>query len=107
MGHYRTGRCNKLKRLRRKWKRSKKIHKKYSWQGFVRYKLFLRDGPWCCWCQETLTVGDSVGLEPTLEHVVARSKGGLTRWNNLALACGDCNSKRGSAFMIRGLRAVA
>ena len=33
--------------------------------------------------------------EATLDHVVPRSQGGKTTWENIVCACGTCNRKKG------------
>jgi len=33
--------------------------------------------------------------ELTVDHVVPRSRGGMTTWENVAAACGPCNRKKG------------
>jgi 5-methylcytosine-specific restriction endonuclease McrA len=33
--------------------------------------------------------------EATLDHVVPRSQGGKTTWENIVCACGVCNRKKG------------
>lgn len=48
-------------------------------------KLFTRDGDACFYC------GLPVGLHPTLEHLLARSRGGPDTLPNLALAHVKCN----------------
>ena len=52
-----------------------------------RQNIFKRDGNKCVYC------GDTRNL--TLDHVVPRSKGGQSSWDNLVAACKSCNSKKG------------
>lgn len=56
-----------------------------------RRNLFLRDDNQCQYCGSTPGQKDL-----TIDHVVPRSKGGRTTWDNVALACCSCNSKKGS-----------
>lgn len=42
----------------------------------------------CCYC---LTQEEIVGIQFTVDHVVAESLGGQTTADNLCLACWDCN----------------
>ena len=54
--------------------------------AFTRFNLFLRDSFSCQYC----TVGDDL----TFDHVVPRSKGGLTTWENVVAACSSCNLRK-------------
>ncbi|MEM9845271.1 MAG: HNH endonuclease [Pseudomonadota bacterium] len=56
--------------------------------AFTRFNLFLRDGFSCQYCGAT---GDL-----TFDHVVPRSRGGTTTWENVVAACGSCNLKKGA-----------
>lgn len=56
---------------------------------FSRRTLYKRDKMQCQYC------GCKPGSEElTIEHVVPRSKGGLTTWENCVLACVPCNRKK-------------
>lgn len=55
--------------------------------AFTRFNLFLRDRFNCQYC------GDLDEL--TFDHVVPRSRGGLTTWSNVTTACAPCNLKKG------------
>jgi len=54
--------------------------------AFTRFNLFLRDGFACQYC-------GAMG-ELTFDHVVPRSRGGKTAWENVVAACGACNLKK-------------
>jgi 5-methylcytosine-specific restriction endonuclease McrA len=56
--------------------------------AFTRFNLFLRDHFCCQYC-------GSRG-ELTFDHVVPRSAGGVTNWQNVVAACSPCNLKKGS-----------
>ncbi|MEL6376233.1 MAG: HNH endonuclease [Pseudomonadota bacterium] len=56
--------------------------------AFTRFNLFLRDEFRCQYC------GSKGDL--TFDHVVPRSKGGITSWENVVAACGACNLKKGA-----------
>ncbi|MBV1869058.1 MAG: HNH endonuclease [Marinosulfonomonas sp.] len=56
--------------------------------AFTRFNLFLRDEFCCQYC------GSQGDL--TFDHVVPRSKGGITSWENVVAACAPCNLKKGS-----------
>lgn len=55
--------------------------------AFTRFNLFLRDRFTCQYC------GDK--MELTFDHVVPRSRGGQTTWENVITACAPCNLRKG------------
>jgi 5-methylcytosine-specific restriction endonuclease McrA len=55
--------------------------------AFTRFNLFLRDGFKCSYCDST--------QDMTFDHVVPRSRGGKTTWENIVSACSPCNLKKG------------
>ena len=60
--------------------------------------VIKRDGNNCIYCFKLLTV-DLPKNHPdrvTLDHIVPQSEGGSDLITNLTIACGECNSKRGS-----------
>lgn len=48
--------------------------------------ILTRDGYSCSYCGE---------FGNTVDHIVPKSKGGLSSWGNLTTACKDCNGKKG------------
>lgn len=61
---------------------------------FSRRMLYKRDKMTCQYC------GAQPGSEElTVDHIVPRSKGGLTTWENCALACTDCNRKKADKLL--------
>ena len=56
--------------------------------AFTRFNLFLRDEFSCQYCGAR---GDL-----TFDHVLPRSKGGVTSWENVVAACAPCNLKKGN-----------
>ncbi len=54
--------------------------------AFTRFNLFLRDRFTCQYC------GNPDDL--TFDHVIPRSKGGQTTWDNVVAACSACNLKK-------------
>lgn len=57
--------------------------------AFTRFNVFLRDGFTCQYCGTRLPAHDL-----TFDHVVPRSKGGRTTWDNVVAACGPCNMRK-------------
>jgi len=57
--------------------------------AFSRFNVFLRDIFTCQYCGEP-TPSD----ELTFDHVIPKSKGGGTSWENIVAACVDCNTKK-------------
>lgn len=56
---------------------------------FSRRTLYKRDNFTCQYC------GKTPGSEElTLDHVIPRSKGGETTWENCVIACVKCNTKK-------------
>lgn len=55
-----------------------------------RENLFSRDKGRCQYCNRRLT-----RPEATWDHVIPRSLGGKTRWDNIVLACLACNQRKG------------
>ena len=55
--------------------------------AFTRFNLFLRDRFTCQYC--------SARHELTFDHVVPRSRGGQTTWENVVTACAPCNLRKG------------
>ena len=56
--------------------------------AFTRFNVFLRDKFSCQYC------GDNSDL--TFDHIVPRSKGGQTTWENVVAACSPCNLRKGN-----------
>jgi 5-methylcytosine-specific restriction endonuclease McrA len=57
---------------------------------FSRVNVYARDGYRCQYC------GDKCKSdELTYDHVIPRSQGGTTVWDNIVSCCYDCNSKKG------------
>lgn len=55
--------------------------------SFVSKRMILaRDGYSCSYCGE---------FGNTVDHIIPKSKGGLSTWGNLTTACKDCNGKKG------------
>ena len=58
--------------------------------AFTRFNVFLRDSFSCQYC------GHGLAAERlTFDHVIPRSRGGRTRWDNVVAACEPCNLRKG------------
>ena len=55
--------------------------------AFTRFNVFLRDRFMCQYCGS--------GEDLTFDHVIPRSKGGQTTWDNVVAACSPCNLTKG------------
>lgn len=58
---------------------------------FSRQNVYSRDKGLCQYCSTRVNRGDS-----TFDHVVPKSKGGLTTWENIVISCYKCNQKKGN-----------
>ena len=55
--------------------------------AFTRFNVFLRDRWQCQYCANTFKTH-----ELTFDHVIPRSRGGRTNWENIVAACQKCNT---------------
>lgn len=69
----------------------KKVHSNRYRIRFSRINVFMRDGFRCMYCGDQYRAD---GL--TFDHVVPRSQGGRTDWDNILTACEGCNTKKGN-----------
>jgi 5-methylcytosine-specific restriction endonuclease McrA len=56
---------------------------------FSRVNIYARDGYRCQYCGDACTIG-----ELTYDHVVPRSRGGATSWENIVSCCYACNARK-------------
>ena len=59
--------------------------------AFTRFNVFLRDRFACQYCGEPFP-----SHMLTFDHVVPRSRGGQTTWDNVVSACEGCNLQKGN-----------
>jgi 5-methylcytosine-specific restriction endonuclease McrA len=62
----------------------------YQTRALSRKNILLRDRYTCQFCGRVLPAS-----ELTLDHVVPRSRGGHTDWDNLVACCHSCNNLKG------------
>jgi 5-methylcytosine-specific restriction endonuclease McrA len=63
-------------------------------RALSRKNILLRDRNTCQYCGECLPAA-----ELTLDHVVPRSRGGLSTWENLVACCHACNRRKGNQMV--------
>lgn len=63
-------------------------------RALSRKNILLRDRNTCQYCGEVLS-----SSELTLDHVVPRSRGGLSTWENLVACCHGCNREKGNQLL--------
>ena len=63
-------------------------------RALSRKNILLRDRNTCQYCGVILP-----SAELTLDHVVPRSRGGLSTWENLVAACHACNRHKGNHLL--------
>lgn len=59
--------------------------------AFTRFNVFLRDKWECQYCEDCFKTH-----ELTFDHVIPRSRGGRTHWENIVASCRRCNLIKGS-----------
>src|SRR5881227_3315077 len=62
-------------------------------RALSRKNILLRDRNTCQYCGEVMASG-----ELTLDHVIQRSRGGASAWENLVACCHPCNRHKGNQF---------
>ena len=65
----------------------KSFIKPLSNPNFTRFNVFLRDKFTCQYCGENKDL--------TFDHLLPKSKGGITDWENVVTACSTCNVRKG------------
>lgn len=61
--------------------------------AFTRFNVFLRDHWQCQYCGQSHKTNDL-----TFDHLVPRSRGGRSTWNNIVTACQCCNTRKGNSM---------
>jgi 5-methylcytosine-specific restriction endonuclease McrA len=59
--------------------------------AFTRFNVFLRDKWTCQYCAER-----HKSHELTFDHLIPKSRGGTTTWENILTACQECNLLKGN-----------
>ena len=66
------------------------VRKPKSPVKFSRQNIYARDKYRCQYCGEKFS-----SEELTYDHVIPRSRGGKTEWENIVTCCVDCNRRKG------------
>lgn len=61
-----------------------------------RSNIFARDGYTCCFCKKFLFYERE---KLTIDHIIPKSKGGKSVWENLVSSCIECNNKKGNKII--------
>lgn len=61
---------------------------------FTRRNIFARDGNRCQFCGKRFDT-----KELSLDHVLPKSRGGLTTWDNIVCSCSSCNARKGGGTL--------
>jgi 5-methylcytosine-specific restriction endonuclease McrA len=70
---------------------------------FSRHNIFARDKNTCQYCGKGFATSDL-----NLDHVVPRSKGGITSWENVVCSCHRCNRLKGGLTPVQaGMRLIS
>ena len=66
----------------------------YQTRALSRKNILLRDRNTCQYCGEVLSPSDL-----TLDHVIPRSRGGSSTWENLVACCHHCNRRKANRML--------
>ena len=58
----------------------------------TRANILLRDDETCQYCGKR-------GRDLTLDHIIPRSRGGQSTWENLVACCRTCNGRKGNHLL--------
>lgn len=64
---------------------------RFTARRITRRALFARDGHVCQYC--------GTGTRLTIDHVIPRSRGGTSAWENVVTACAPCNLRKGDRLL--------
>src|SRR5919202_6901171 len=69
------------------------IHIPFERKSLSRKNILLRDHNTCQYCARVYAPS-----ELTLDHVIPKSRGGHSNWDNLVACCKRCNNRKGNAL---------
>ncbi|MDX2031276.1 MAG: HNH endonuclease [Blastocatellia bacterium] len=67
------------------------VHIPFERKSLSRKNILLRDHNTCQYCAKVFNPS-----ELTLDHVLPKSRGGSSNWDNLVACCKRCNNRKGS-----------
>ena len=68
--------------------------RRFHFVTLSRRNILLRDGLRCQYC--AIKCSPKVA---TIDHIIPKSRGGRTSWENLVTACPPCNRKKGNKYL--------
>jgi len=69
------------------------VHIPFERKSLSRKNILLRDHNTCQYCARIYAPS-----ELTLDHVIPKSRGGHSNWDNLVACCKRCNNRKGNAL---------
>jgi 5-methylcytosine-specific restriction endonuclease McrA len=69
------------------------VHIPFERKSLSRKNILLRDHNTCQYCGKVFTPS-----ELTLDHVLPKSRGGSSNWDNLVACCKRCNNRKGNCL---------
>jgi 5-methylcytosine-specific restriction endonuclease McrA len=69
------------------------VHIPFERKSLSRKNILLRDHYTCQYCTRVMSPS-----ELTLDHVIPKSRGGNSNWDNLVACCKRCNNRKGNAL---------
>lgn len=73
------------------------LRKYIRWHEYVRFNrtnIYIRDEFTCSYCGKSARNSDLRIKDLTYDHVLPKSRGGTTTWDNIVTACYKCNHKK-------------
>ena len=105
-GKYCSEQCRKrVKRIKHELQKNERLKRARSNGQFDAdidiYKLIERDGGCCYLCGDDVLFSYNFNHPkyPTIEHVVPISKGGTHSWDNVKVACRECNTYKSATLI--------
>lgn len=77
-------------------------------RGITIERLIKRDGEQCYLCGDTVLFDNDINHPkyPTIEHVLAINNGGTHSWDNVKVACRECNTRKSTILVEQFMKGV-